>query len=382
MSKNKNKVKILILKPLLTNEEISKREGEFVSKSECKYIIKSDTDAYYIDEDETDRTDGIKNKKKLLFKFRKNVIPNKICIDAYNALENHAQKKNHNRGAAAGKIKLNKLPSHVGKITKTDKFRIFYKTKSGKVSRDNIGNMSKSNIAGYYDRPDRNNYNKNNKTKKNNTKAVSKSVLARLLPKAVSKSVLARLLPKAVQKAVPKAVPMCRITKFTKDEPEKWKSVIPLVKEADKLFKYLVPDRYSIQISRAKKTPDFQIAKTAYSTITVNYDWRTAIHRDSGDLEEGFGNLCVLEKEKSKTEKDGENGKVEKDGNGFKGYKGYKGYKGCFLAFPRFGACIDVRQGDFLAMDVHEYHSNTELEGNGRLSVVCYLRKKMLSCVK
>ena len=341
MSKNKKKVNILILKPLFSNEEISKREGEFVSESECKYIIKSDTDAYYIDEDETDGTDGIKNKKKLLFKFRKNVIPNEICVNAYNALEDHAQKKNHNRGAASGKIKLNKLPNHVGKITKTDKFRVFYKTKSGKVSRDNISNMSKSNIAGYYDRPDRNNY---NKTKKHNKKTVK----------------------------------MCRMTKFTKDEPEKWKSVIPLVKEADKLFKQLVPDRYSIQISRAMKTPDFQIAKTAYSTITVNYDWRTAIHRDSGDLEEGFGNLCVLEKVKSKIEKDG-----EKDGENGKVKKGESiGYKGCMLSFPRFGACIDVRQGDFLAMDVHEYHSNTELEGNGRLSVVCYLRKKMLNCVK
>ena len=356
MSKHKKKVNILILKQNLSNEEISKREGEFFSESECKYIIKTDTDAYYIDENETD---GIKNKKKLLFKFRKNVIPNEICINAYNALEDHAQKKNHNRGAASGKIKLNKLPNHVGKITKTDKFRVFYKTKSGKVSRDNISNMSKSNIAGYYDRPDRNEYNKkyNNKTKKNNTKAVD----------------------------------MCRITKFTKDEPEKWKSVIPLVKEADKLFKNLVPDRYRIQIARANKTPDFQIAKTAYSTITVNYDWRTAIHRDSGDLEEGFGNLCVLEKVKSKIEKDDKDDKDDKDEKDEKDDKDEKDekddkdesveFKGCMLSFPRFGACIDVRQGDFLAMDVHEYHSNTELEGNGRLSVVCYLRKKMLSCV-
>lgn len=343
-NKVKEKVTILILKQILSNDEISKKEGGYVSESECNHIIKSNTDAYYIDDD------GI---KKLLFKFRKNVIANKICIDAYNALEKHAQKKNHNRGAAAGKLKKSKLPNHVGKITKTDKFRIFYKTKSGKVSRDNIGNMSKSNIAGYYDRPDRNNYNNNNKTK-------SKNKTKKFKAKNVSLDV--------------HGVPMCRITKFTKDEPEKWKSVIPLVEEVDKLFKKLVPDRHSIQLSRAKKTPDFQIADTAYSTITVNYDWRTAIHRDSGDLEEGFGNLCVLEKEKSKIGKDGVDEVNELDNT--------VGYKGCMLAFPRFGACIDVRQGDFLAMDVHEYHSNTELEGKGRLSVVCYLRKKMLNCLK
>ena len=333
----KERVKILIIKPILSNEEISKREGGYVSESECNHIITSDTDAYYIDSD---------GQKKLLFKFRKNVIPNEICINAYNALEKHAQKKNHNRGAAAGKLKKSKLPNHVGKITKTDKYRIFYKTKSGKVSRDNIGNMSKSNIAGYYDRPDRNNYNKNTNEKHINTN----------MNKKTKKN---------------NSIPMCRITKFTKDEPEKWKLVIPLVQEADKLFKELVPDRHSIQLTRAKKTPDFQIANTAYSTITVNYDWRTAIHRDSGDLEEGFGNLCVLEKKKSKIEGDGKDAGDES-----------LGYKGCMLAFPRFGTCIDVRQGDFLAMDVHEYHSNTELEGKGRLSVVCYLRKKMLNCLK
>jgi len=33
-------------------------------------------------------------------------------------------------------------------------------------------------------------------------------------------------------------------------------------------------------------------------------------------------------------------------------------------------------------MDVHEYHSNTPIDGDGRLSVVCYLRKKMIQCMK
>ena len=58
-----------------------------------------------------------------------------------------------------------------------------------------------------------------------------------------------------------------------------------------------------------------------------------------------------------------------------------KGYTGGYLGFPRWGICVDVRQGDFLAMDVHEYHSNTPIIGDGRLSVVCYLRKKMINCV-
>ena len=332
-------VKIITLKPILSKEEINKKEGQYFSESHYtkhNSIVNVDTDVYGIEED---------GGKKLLFKFRKHVIPDKICINAYNALEKHAKHKNSNRGAAAGKLKLSKLPTHVGKITKTDSFRVFYKTKSGKVSRDNISNISQSNIAGYYDRPDRNNYNiKNNKNNKNNKNS-----------KKTKKHKL--------------EIPMCRTTQFTKKNVDKWNNTIPLIKEADKLFKKLVPDRYKIQLDRAKKTPAFQIANTAYSTITINYNWRTASHCDNGDLDEGFGNLIVLEKAKSSL----------KD---MKNMKDMKDYTGGYLGFPRWGICVDVRQGDFLAMDVHEFHCNTPIIGDGRLSVVCYLRKKMINCKK
>jgi hypothetical protein len=336
-----SKVKVIILKPILTKEEIQKKEGHYFPESHYtkhNKVIKTNTDVYGIDEDGT---------KKCLLKFRKNVIPEQICIDAYHSLEKHAQHKNSNRGAAAGKLSLSKLPKHVGKITKTDSFRVFYKTKSGNVSRDNVGNIAQSNIAGYYDRPDRNNYNT-----KINTKTKTKL-----------------------------KVPMCRTTQFTKKYVEKWNKTIPLIKQADKLFKQLIPDRHKIQLDIAKQTPEFQIDGTAYSTITINYNWRTATHCDSGDLNEGFGNLIVLEKSKSKSKtksthpkhKDpGEPGEPEEPGN--------NSFKGGYLGFPRWGICVDVRQGDFLAMDVHEFHSNTPIIGDGRLSVVCYLRKKMINC--
>ena len=61
-------------------------------------------------------------------------------------------------------------------------------------------------------------------------------------------------------------------------------------------------------------------------------------------------------------------------------------YIGGYLGFPKYGICVDVRQGDFLAMDVHEFHSNTPISSEkkgceyGRLSVVCYLREKMIKC--
>lgn len=321
---NKDKIKILTIKPILTKEEIKEKEGDYFDESyyiKHHKVITTNTDVYGLEEDGT---------KKLLLKFRKNVIPQHICSDAYNALEKHAKHKNSNRGAAAGKLLLSKLPKHVGEIIKQDKYRVFYKTKNGNVSRDNVSNIAQSNIAGYYDRPDRNNYNK--------------------------------IKTKSKTKTLNKKIPMCRTTQFTKKNVEKWTKTIPLIERADTLFKQLVPDKHKIQLERATKTPEFQINKTAYSTITVNYNWRTATHCDSGDLEEGFGNLIILEKEKS-------------------GFTGETGYKGGYLGLPRWGVCVDCRQGDFLAMDVHEYHSNTLIDGDGRLSVVCYLRKKMIKCI-
>ena len=335
------KPKILIVKTVMSLKDIDSKEGGLFPESHYKNIITSDTDAYGLEDDGT---------KKLLFKFRKNVIPNEICTKAYNALEKHAQKKNYNRGAASGKLNINRLPKHIGKITKRDSFRIYYKTKDGKPTNDNVGNMALSNIAGYFDKPDRNEYIKLKLMKLSKTHKKSRKI--KKLKTTTNKPGYDL-----------KGVPMCRTTKFTKYEVEKWNNTIPLIKEADKQFSLLIPDRHKIQLDRANQTPQFQIAKTAYSTITVNYNWRTALHKDKGDLEEGFGNLLVLEKAKSCN-------------------NNCKSYKGGYLGFPRWAICVDVRQGDFLAMDVHEYHCNTPIEGDGRLSVVCYLRKKMINCKK
>lgn len=323
------KIKILEVKPIMTEEEITKKEGDYFPESHYKHIVNYNCDVY-----------GIENgNKKLLIKFRKNVIPQDICKKAYFALEKHAQHRNYNRGAAAGKLNTKKLPDYVGKITKKDNFRIFYKTRKGKKTKDNIGNMAMSNIAGYYDKPDRNEYISKSRSK---TSSRTKSTRNNHGVDIYGNS-------------------LCRTTQFTKNEVDKWNDTIPLIIHADKQFKKLIPDRHKIQLTRANKTPKYQIKKTAYSTITLNYDWRTALHKDKGDLEEGFGNLIVLEKSKSSDVATSE-------------------YQGGFLGFPKWGVCVDVRQCDFLAMDVHEWHCNTPITGTGRLSVVCYLRKNMINC--
>ena len=92
----------------------------------------------------------------------------------------------------------------------------------------------------------------------------------------------------------------------------------------DKQFKRLIPKNHKIQYDRAHET-DYVIGNTAFSTVTINHNWRTALHQDAGDLKEGFGNLVILQ-----------------EGD----------YDGGYLGFPQFKVAVDP-YGDFLAMDVH-----------------------------
>ena len=365
-----SKISILNVKPIMLDDELVNKEGNFFDVSHYNRIIKTNYDIYGLLEDGT---------KKLLLKFRKNVIPDNICNTAFTALEKHAKHKNYNRGAAAGVLNIKKLPAYIGKITKKDKFRIYYNTHTGKKTNDNVGNMAMSNIAGYYDKPDRNAYLKiqskltkhNNKnSNKHNNKSKNKhkyNFNTNTNPNTNNKFTI-----KNNKRGYDKfGIPLCRTTQFTTNETQKWHDVLPLIHHADKQFKTLIPDRHKIQLERAQLTPKFQIDNTAYSTITLNYDWRTACHKDSGDFEEGFGNLIVLEKQLNEIHE-----KHEKSSNKISD----KRFTGSYIGFPKWGICVDVRQGDFLAMDVHEWHCNTALKGSGRLSIVCYLRKNMIKC--
>ena len=304
-SKKGSKVKELILEKRLSDEKIAQKEGEYFSKKDFPIIVKEDCDVYAIDN----------GKKKLLAKFRKGVIDKKLTRAAMENLKEAAKKKHSNRGAAAGVIDRKKLASYV----KTDnivgeyKFRIrgYDSAGTGKYVNQSIGNDAQSNIIGYFDKPDRN-------------------PSAKRLP--------------------------CRLTAFNHREMDKFKKVEPFLERIDKLFKKLVPKAHRKQHQRAQET-DFVIKNTAFSTVTINYNWRTALHKDAGDFDQGFGNLIVCEEGK---------------------------YEGGCTGFPQYGVAFDVRDGDFLAMDVHEWHCNTKLEGKSkdfsRLSVVCYLRKNMLRC--
>lgn len=143
----------------------------------------------------------------------------------------------------------------------------------------------------------------------------------------------------------------CRLSQFSKLHFENYKTAIPMIKEVDSLFKLTLPERYTIQLQKAEQT-QFRIENTAFTTITVNYNFQTAIHVDKGDCKEGFGVLVVS-----------------------------SNATGGFLLFPRFDIGVVVKTGDVLFMNVHEYHCNSPIdEHDDRMSFVFYLRNRLLDC--
>ena len=226
---------------------------------------------------------------KLLLRFRKNKLNEENIKDFYDNIINFAVNTTSNRGSASGSKKKNVY--------------------------DNPKIMT--NIVGYFDK---------------------------LSPQHKFKF-------KQLGKTLPKIT--VRETRFLQEYPEKFKKLIPLIKEIDKYYEQFVPENYGKQKKKANQTP-FHIANTAFTTITTNVNYQTTVHTDKGDDSEGFGNLAVIEHGK---------------------------YKGGETCFPQYGIGVDVRTRDIIYMDVHQPHGNlpieTETKDAKRLSIVCYLRKSI-----
>jgi hypothetical protein len=155
-------------------------------------------------------------------------------------------------------------------------------------------------------------------------------------------------------------IPYGRATSYTEKHPELFELAYPFLQSLNRGFKDLLPWRWGNQKAAADKLdPRFLVPETVFTTITVNKTFRTACHRDAGDLDAGLSNLLVL---------------------------GTGEYTGGYLVFPEYRIAVNVRPGDLLLVNNHEIiHGNTPIVLNNpddvtneRISVVCYFREKML----
>ena len=317
----KTKVREVTVKPVMTNDEIKAREGTYFTDKEVKEIFDEDVDVYGEDGD----------SKKLLARFRKHVLPNDLIKTGWEAYYQTAA-ASRNRGAAAGPIKRESNYWKNRTLSDVNKWSARY-VQNGKVSKMRVNNNVFSSVLGYFER-------------------------------------------------TPFTGLPCRLTSYTQKYFHQYKHGIPFIQAIDKTFKTLIPDRHRKQLAAASEKKAYQVADTAFSSITINRNFQTALHMDDGDFREGYGNLSVIERGK---------------------------YSGGATLFPRFGVGFNVRTGDFLAMDVHEWHCNTELFESAsdkefnkalpkihhddvktgtmggekpftRISFVCYLREKLRGC--
>lgn len=231
----------------------------------------------------------------------------------YEALAPLARKKstNGNRGAAAGRITNNSYAQgidHHRQIGRKSMQRYQPIKRDGTISNTDYGIVAPSFVTGFVDRYSR--------------------------------------------------FPYCRQTAYTNTYPDRFIATLPGLRIMNALFEEMLPERHAAQQAAFDRThADFKIPGTVFTTMTVNRNWRTALHQDAGDLPEGFGVMACFRTGR---------------------------YTGGYYVMPRYRIAVDLRAGDVIFSDVHEYHGNTALVGNAaqyeRMTVVCYFREKMTEC--
>ena len=240
--------KIIELKAIMSDEDFkAKYEGTHFEESAAKLILREDADIYGIEADGT---------RKLLAKIRKAVFPqDKVQIgwDSFRSLAMPGR----NRGAAAGPIDFNspywkkRDPIKI-KDDKSSKWAVRYyvKDKDNKdkktVSKMRVNNLVASGVIGFYEE-------------------------------------------------TPFMKAACRMTVYTRRYLHLFLHGLPFLKAIDQQFKALVPKEHARQLAAVQAKKNYQIPGTAFSTLTVNLNFRTALHKDDGDFKGGFGNLSVIE---------------------------------------------------------------------------------------
>lgn len=363
--------KKIVVSKIFNDKEANKLEGTWVSESQLKYpVIKSNCDVYYRDDN---------GDEKLLLKFRKNCFTNSQIRTGWNSYKDLA-KPSRGRGASAGPIDTESIYWKKRNIVNTSKWSTGYLNPEGNKMKEELDKLSLEELQIRVNELE---------IKYNDEEFQDKNKLIHLIIKkngGISKMKVNNQVASNpigyYESSKNFSVLPCRLTHFTRTNYDKYVNGLSFIKQIDNMFKKLIPESYEKQLERANQKEHLKIPDTSFSTITINRNFRTAVHKDAGDFKDGFGNLTVIERGK---------------------------YHGGYTVFPQFGVGVDVRSGDFLAMDVHQWHSNTPIyetsedkqfndkldkvyndnpevgtvgldKNYTRLTFVCYLREKILDC--
>ena len=152
--------------------------------------------------------------------------------------------------------------------------------------------------------------------------------------------------------------PYCRETEYGPSH-DQIRPCLPFFQKIDEVFRTYASERWAAQMERVKITPpNYILDGTSFTTATINRNFQTAVHKDNGDLEAGFGVITCLT-------------------------AGH--FTGGLLVFPKYRVAVRFGTQDALLCDVHEWHANTPIVGvegeYERLSCVLYFRENMAKCL-
>ena len=161
----------------------------------------------------------------------------------------------------------------------------------------------------------------------------------------------------------------CRMTEWTGRNLPEWQSLAPMFRVIARHFEERVTERYNTQMEVARKTDaGWIVPGTPFTSITINNSYPTGVHKDDGDLEDGFSTIACIRR---------------------------GDYEGGRLVFPQYRVAVDLQDGDLLLMDAHQWHGNTRMTcscgeriqnkfctycGAERISIVSYYRTRMANC--
>ena len=352
--------KIIVAKNKIDCEHLL---GQFLDESHFDTVINEDTDCYFFSEDE----------QNIAFKFRKNFFTKEEQEQAYIGLR-EAALPTQNRGLAAGP----KGEKCGGRDWATEfqlrVFDLFQKEEENTAVEVNIRDEVEILRERYKDvETTRGLVWLSALVKQNNfvfeewlegvltlPVAERKEIAKETRKKYISDTTYANQVYSGIAGWFDRypRIPYGRATAYTQNSYDKFELSFPFLQSLDRGFSELLPQRHTAQRAAADKIdPAFLVPKTVFTTITVNKTCRTAAHRDAGDFSNGLSNLLVL----------------SNNGN----------YSGGYLILPEVRIAVNVRPGDLLLVNNHEYiHGNTPIELHDetaeRISLVCYLREKML----
>jgi len=361
---------------VLVRQKIDSEEtlGTFVSNNYYDRIIETDCDLYAWNQV------GENNEKNLIFKYRKNVFTKEEQDAAYAGLR-EAATESQNRGLAAGPrgdmlgatgrggrdwvtAEHEDLLSFLGRPlnviddgTTIDSIREFHKNNTKEETRGRVWLRSEVTKAypeyhGWFDKWASGLHNKSREEQIAEANFVNNTYISETNYAQTVMSGIAGYFDRYPR------IPYGRATSYTEKHYDTFAKCYPYLQKLNSQFKELIPGRWKAQNAEANKLDSrFRIDGTVFTTLTVNHNWRTACHRDAGDLTAGFSNIC---------------GVTGPDG---------KGWRGGQFILPEYRIAINLQPGDMLLVNNHEgIHGNDALIGddNDRMTIVAYFREKML----